>query len=126
MKIKTLEDWSKELIYYNKSVAWIDKFGIKHALWSKVPSTDENGDLVMVNNVKKRLDNILDYKRDPQGYEQRKLEEAEYDDEDDDEYEKINIMGDTELKLDSIDVHDLDTKLSLKPDPILNDVEILS
>ena len=59
--------------------------------------------------------------------EQRKLEEAEYDDdEDDDEYEKINIMGDTELKLDSIDVHDLDTKLSLKPDPILNDVEILS
>lgn len=58
--------------------------------------------------------------------EQRKLEEAEYGDEDDDEYEKINIMGDIELKLDSIDVHDLDTKLSLKPDPILNDVEILS
>ena len=50
--------------------------------------------------------------------EQRKLEEAEYDD-DEDDYEKINILGDTELKLDSMDVHDLDTKLSLKPDPIL-------
>ena len=56
MKIKTLEDCSKELIYYNKSVAWIDKFGIKHALWSKVPSTNENGDLVMVNNVKKAIE----------------------------------------------------------------------
>ena len=56
MKIKTLEDWSKELIYYNKSVAWIDKNGINHALWSKVPSTDENGDLVMVNNVEKAIE----------------------------------------------------------------------
>ena len=56
MKIKTLEDWSKELIYYNKSVAWIDKNGINHALWSKIPSTDENGDLVMVNNVEKTIE----------------------------------------------------------------------
>ena len=55
-KIKTLEDRSKELIYYNKSVAWIDKFGIKHALWSKVPSTNEDGDLIMVNNVKKAIE----------------------------------------------------------------------
>ena len=56
MKIKTLEDWSKELIYYNKSVAWIDKNGINHALWSKVPSTDENGNLIMVNNVEKAIE----------------------------------------------------------------------
>ena len=58
--------------------------------------------------------------------EQRKLEEEEYDDDDEDEYEKINIMGDTELTLDTLDVHNLDSKLSLKPDPILNDIEILS
>ena len=56
MKIKTLEDWSKELIYYNKSVAWVDKNGINHALWSKVPSTDENGNLIMVNNVEKAIE----------------------------------------------------------------------
>ena len=54
--IKTLENWSKELIYYNKSVAWIDKHGINHALLSKVPSTDENGDLVMVNNTVKEIE----------------------------------------------------------------------
>ena len=62
-------------------------------------------------------------------HEQRKLEEAEYDDDDDDdeyEYEKISIMGDTDLKLDSMDIHDLNTKLSLKPDPILNDIEVLT
>ena len=61
-------------------------------------------------------------------HEQRKLEESEYDDDDDDddEYEKISIMGDTELKLDSMDIHDLNTKLSLKPDPILNDIEVLT
>ena len=56
MKIKTLEDWSKELIYYNKSVAWIDKHGVKHALWSKVSSIDENGDFIVVNNVKKEIE----------------------------------------------------------------------
>ena len=56
MKINTLEDWSKELIYYNKSVARIDKNGINHALWSKVPSTDKNGDLVMVNNTLKEIE----------------------------------------------------------------------
>tara|TARA_R110002012_G_scaffold94931_1_gene229753 strand:+ start:41 stop:256 length:216 start_codon:yes stop_codon:yes gene_type:complete len=55
MKIKTLEDWSKELIYYNKSVSWIDKFGTKHKLWSKVPHQDKNGNLVMVNSTQKAI-----------------------------------------------------------------------
>ena len=55
MKIKTLEDWSKELIYYNKSISWIDKFGIKHKLWSKVPHQDKNGNLVMVNSMQKAI-----------------------------------------------------------------------
>ena len=55
MKIKTLENWSKELIYYQKSVAWIAPNGIKYKLWSKVPHQDENGDLVMVNNTQKAI-----------------------------------------------------------------------
>lgn len=56
--------------------------------------------------------------------EKRKAEEAEYDDDDDDE-EKIQIFGDVDLALDNMDVHNLDKKMKLEPDPILNDVEIL-
>tara|TARA_R100000458_G_C8097318_1_gene125502 strand:+ start:51 stop:308 length:258 start_codon:yes stop_codon:yes gene_type:complete len=48
----TKEEWKKELIYYQKSVSWIDRFGTKHKLWSKVPHQDENGELVMVDNNK--------------------------------------------------------------------------
>ena len=55
--------------------------------------------------------------------EKRKAEEAEYDDDDDDE--KIKIFGDVDLNLDNMDVHNLDKKMKLEPDPILNDVEIL-
>ena len=50
-EIMSLESWCKELIYYNKSVAWIDKFGKKHKLWSKVPSQDDAGNLVFVNST---------------------------------------------------------------------------
>ena len=56
--------------------------------------------------------------------EKRKAEEAEYDDEDEDD-EKIQIFGDVDLNLDNMDVHNLDKKMKLEPDPILNDVEIL-
>ena len=56
-KIKTLESWNKELIYYNKSVSWIDKFGTKHALWSKVPRMNyETGELIMGNNTEKAIE----------------------------------------------------------------------
>ena len=90
---------------------------------------NEDSVLDMGTNESKQINAPKDIQRleeiSAERNEQRKLEEAEYDD-DEDDYEKINILGDTELKLDSMDVHDLDTKLSLKPDPILNDVEILS
>ena len=56
--------------------------------------------------------------------EKRKAEEAEYDDDEDDD-EKIKIFGDVDLNLDNMDVHNLDKKMKLEPDPILNDVEIL-
>ena len=45
----------------------------------------------------------------------------DYDDED----EKLTIFDDAKLELDNMDVHSLDKKLKLEPDPILNDVEIL-
>ena len=57
--------------------------------------------------------------------EKRKAEEAAYDDDDDDEDEKLKIFDDAALELDKIDVHNLDKKLDLRPDPILNDIEVL-
>ena len=56
--------------------------------------------------------------------ERRKAEEEEEDDYDDDD-EKLTIFDDAKLELDNMDVHSLDKKLKLEPDPILNDVEIL-
>ena len=48
----TKDKWKKELIHYNKSVAWIAPNGKKYSLWSKVPHQDENGELIMVDNDK--------------------------------------------------------------------------
>ena len=56
--------------------------------------------------------------------ERRKAEEEEEDYDDDDE-EKLTKFDDAKLELDNMDVHSLDKKLKLEPDPILNDVEIL-
>ena len=51
-----------------------------------------------------------------------KEEEAEYDDDDED---RITILDDAKLNLDNLD-HDLNKKLNLEPDPILDDVEVLA
>lgn len=55
-------------------------------------------------------------------HEKRKAEEAE---EDDDEDDSLKILGDN-VKLEIADIHDLSTDKVLKPDPILNDVEVLA
>ena len=55
--------------------------------------------------------------------QKRKDEEAEYDDDDE---ERIKIFDDAKLNLDNLDVHDLNKKLDLTPDPILDDVEVLA
>ena len=55
--------------------------------------------------------------------QKRKEEEAEYDDDDE---ERITIFDDAKLNLDNLDVHDLNKKLNLEPDPILDDVEVLA
>jgi hypothetical protein len=56
--------------------------------------------------------------------QKRKEEEAEYDD--DDEEDRIKIFDDAKLNLDNLDVHDLNKKLDLKPDPFLDDIEVLA
>ena len=56
--------------------------------------------------------------------QKRKDEEAEYDDED--EEDRITIFDDAKLNLDNLDVHDLNKKLNLEPDPILDEVEVLA
>ena len=40
MSKMTQKEWEKQLIYYNKSVAWVDPKGKKHSLWSKIPNID--------------------------------------------------------------------------------------
>ena len=56
--------------------------------------------------------------------EKRKLEEAEEDDDYDED--KLVIHDASPITLDTLDIHDLNKKISTKPDPILNDIEILA
>ncbi len=56
--------------------------------------------------------------------EKRKLEEAEEDDDDDDE--KLQIMDNTSIKLDTLDIHSLDKEVKLEPNIILDDIEVLT
>ena len=53
--------------------------------------------------------------------EKRKLEEEEEDDED-----RIKIMDDTSIKLDTLDIHNLDKEIKLEPDILLGDIEVLT
>ena len=55
--------------------------------------------------------------------EKRKEEEALEDDDDDD---KIKIHSGDDIKLNLSDIHNLNKDVDLKPDPILNDIEVLS
>ena len=55
--------------------------------------------------------------------EKRKLEEAEEDDYED---EKIQIFGDTQLKLDTLDIHNVNKEVKLEPDILLDNIEVLT
>ena len=50
------DKWIKELRYQKSNVVWVDKFGTKHALWSKSPTLDKNGNLKMINNKVKEIE----------------------------------------------------------------------
>ena len=82
------------------------------------PSSNPEPEKVEAPKTVERLEKIS-----KEANERRKAEEEE-DDYDDDE-EKLTIFDDAKLELDSMDVHSLDKKLKLEPDPILNDIEIL-
>ena len=56
---------------------------------------------------------------------QRKAE-AEAEVEAEEEEDKLVIHNNTALNLDKIDIHDLNKKLNVKPDPILDDIEVLT
>ena len=43
-----------------------------------------------------------------------------------DEDDKLTIHNTTAIALDKLDIHDLNKKLDIKPDPILDDIEVLT
>ena len=82
------------------------------------PSSNPEPEKIEAPKTVERLEKIS-----KEANERRKAEEEEDDYDDDDE--KLTIFDDAKLELDNIDVHSLDKKLKLEPDPILNDIEIL-
>jgi hypothetical protein len=81
------------------------------------PSSNPEPEKIEAPKTVERLEKIS-----KEANERRKAEEEEEDDYDD---EKLTIFDDAKLELDNIDVHSLDKKLNLEPDPILNDIEVL-
>ena len=71
---------------------------------------------VIVPKTIERLEKISKEQND-----KRKLEEAEEDDED-----RLQIMDDISIKLDTLDIHNLDKEIKLEPDILLNDIEVLT
>ena len=70
----------------------------------------------MLQKTDERLEKIS-----KEQHEKRKAEEAE---EDDDE-EKLTIFDSVDLKLDNLDINNLEKKVDTRPDPILDDIEVL-
>ena len=56
--------------------------------------------------------------------ERKKADEAE-DAEEAAEEDKLVIHNNTALDLEKIDIHDLNKKINVKPDPVLDDIEVL-
>jgi hypothetical protein len=56
--------------------------------------------------------------------ERRKLEEEE--EEDDDEDEPLKIMDNTTIKLDTLDIHNLNNEVKLEPNILLDNLEVLT
>jgi hypothetical protein len=72
--------------------------------------------LVNAPKTDERLDKIA-----KEQHEKRKAEEAA---EDDDE-EKLTIFENVDLKLDNLDINNLEKKVETRPDPLLEDIEVL-
>lgn len=72
--------------------------------------------IVQAPKTEERLEKI--------SYENNKRRKEEEAMEDDDE-EKIKIFDSVDLQLDNLDINDIEKQKQIKPDPILNDIEIL-
>ena len=72
--------------------------------------------IVQAPKTDERLDKIAKEQN-----EKRKAEEALEDDEE----EKIKIFDSVDLQLDNLDINNLEKKIDTRPDPILNDIEVL-
>ena len=81
--------------------------------------TNKSTDVIVPKTIE-RLEKISKEQND-----KRKLEEAEEED-DEDEEDRINIMDDISIKLDTLDIHNLDKEIKLEPDILLNDIEVLT
>ena len=114
--IQNVEEKSKEDVV--SSLKFNDTDSVVNYDTKASPSSNPEPEKVEAPKTVERLEKIS-----KEANERRKAEEEE-DDYDDDE-EKLTIFDDAKLELDSMDVHSLDKKLKLEPDPILNDVEIL-
>ena len=77
--------------------------------------TNKSTDVIVPKTIE-RLEKISKEQND-----KRKLEEAEEDDED-----RLQIMDDISIKLDTLDIHNLDKEIKLEPDILLNDIEVLT
>ena len=101
----------------------------KEDVVSKLKFNDKDSVLDMGTNLSKEIEAPKTVERlekiAKENNERRKAEEAEYDDDSDEEDEKIKIFDDATIKLDKMDVHNLDKKMDLRPDPILDDIEVL-
>jgi hypothetical protein len=87
----------------------------KHVDENNVENTVDAPKDINTLEEKQRMNNMNNYDDDD-------------DDDDDDEYEplpKIKIHSDNNMPLNDMDVHDVSKKLSIEPDVILNDIEIL-
>jgi hypothetical protein len=84
---------------------------------------DENNNEIKVDAPKDihRLEEISQYRN-----EQRRLE-TEQDNDDDDENPRLNII-DEDVKLDYLDIHNIDTpnEVNLMPDLLIDDIEVLA
>jgi len=84
---------------------------------------DENNNEIKVDAPKDihRLEEISQYRN-----EQRRLE-TEQDNDDDDENPRLNII-DEDVKLDYLDIHNIDTpsQVNLMPDLLIDDIEVLA
>lgn len=94
---------------------------------SRLSFNDKDSVLDMGTNKSKEISAPKTIKRlekiSKEQNEKRKLEEAEEDDDDD---ETLKIMDDTNIKLDTLDIHSLDKEVKLEPNIILDDIEVLT